>query len=647
MANFQVEQLKQLPQRANETWQGGFARLPGWITEERDKPFRAVTAIWGSLKTGKVGTGDGGQPRDELDFAVAVDALVDFAAGQYAGYRPGKLEVNDRALAEHLSGLLADANIRVEHRHRLLMIDRCIEDMTKFMFKGKPVPPGYLQGKGVTPERVQAFAEAARDFYEAAPWQDLSNEDLIEIESPRTDDAFRFALVLGNAGYEFGLGFYRSQDHFWDSHNADDPRKYFLAVGGVWSLTFGDITLIPFSDADLWEDLALPVAGDNAYPVAMRFEPPSRMRRPSADVLSFLEGLMRALAATTEDEMDAGRWTKQVTTSNGAVEYVLSLPFLLKPPDHRELYEHGLVDRRAMEAMHTQVDRFVAEKDFDDIEELNQAIKKEFVGKPLAPTKYKPRTPLEEAQDLCFKAFDSAGRQRISLARTAIQICADCTDAYVILAESAATPQKAGEFYVAGVEAGKRALGEEFFQENSGHFWSMAGTRPFMRSLCGLAQAQVDMGQVDRAIANYQELLRLNPGDNQGVRYSLLPLLLAQNRHEEAEKLLDGFADDVMAIWQYGRALMTFRKDGDMPAARRQLQQAIAANRHVPQYLLGDAEIDRDPGGYSIGSDEEAIICARECAPAFQAIPGSLDWLRTQAAEPTDHREEPRGPGRK
>ena len=647
MANFQIEQLKQLPQRANETWQGGFIRLPGWIMEGRERPFRAIATMWGSLQTGRAGTGKDSCPKDEVNFAMAVNSLVDFATGQYASYRPSKLEVNDPALAEHLSGLLADANIRVEHRQHLLMIERCMEDMTKFMFKGKPVPPGYLQGKSVTPERVRAFAEAAKLFYQAAPWQNLSNEDLIEIESPQTDVAFRFAVVLGAGGHQFGLGFYRSQNHYWDSCDSDDPRENFLAGGGVWSLTFDDITLMPFADADLWEDCGLPVAGEDAYPVAMHFAPPIRMRRPSANVLNFLEGLMRALAVTTEDEMDAGRWTKRVTTSNGTVEYVLSLPFLLKPPDHKELFEHGLSDRRAMEAMHAQMDRFLEGKDFKDLDEMNAAINKEFAGKPLDRRQYATRNAAEEAQDLCFQAFDSVGRRRIALARKAIQTCPDCADAYVILAESATTPEKAGEFYAAGVEAGKRALGDQFFQENAGHFWGMTSTRPFMRSLWGLAQTQVEMGQVDKAIGNYQELLRLNPGDNQGVRYLLLPLLLAQEKHEEAEKLLAGFADDVMAIWQYCRALLTFRKEGDTPAARQQLKKAIAANRHVPQYLLGDAEIDRDPDGYSIGSNEEAIICVNECDGAWQAIPGALDWLRTQAAKPSPQRGKPSGPKRK
>ena len=48
-----------------------------------------------------------------------------------------------------------------------------------------------------------------------------------------------------------------------------------------------------------------------------------------------------------------------------------------------------------------------------------------------------------------------------------------------------------------------------------------------------------------------------------------------------------------------------------------QLKEAVAANRHVPKYLLGDAEIDRDPDQYAIGSNEKT---ARLCGVAVERV---------------------------
>ena len=52
--------------------------------------------------------------------------------------------------------------------------------------------------------------------------------------------------------------------------------------------------------------------------------------RSGAGKLAFIEGLMRALAATTPDELDAGNWQRSVGTYDGPVSVSLRLPLLLE-----------------------------------------------------------------------------------------------------------------------------------------------------------------------------------------------------------------------------------------------------------------------------------------------------------------------------
>ena len=54
------------------------------------------------------------------------------------------------------------------------------------------------------------------------------------------------------------------------------------------------------------------------------------MRRPDARGLAHAEALLRALAETTEDELDAGTWQKRVHTFDGPIELTFLLPFLLE-----------------------------------------------------------------------------------------------------------------------------------------------------------------------------------------------------------------------------------------------------------------------------------------------------------------------------
>ena len=95
-------------------------------------------------------------------------------------------------------------------------------------------------------------------------------------------------------------------------------------------------------------------------------------------------------------------------------------------------------------------------------------------------------------------------------------------------------------------------------------------------------------------MTHYQELLRLNPGDNQGVRYILLPKLLAAGRDLEAARLLKEF-DEESANWAYARALLAFRLSGRSAAADRELRTAARTNPYVPELLCSDAPLPQPP----------------------------------------------------
>jgi tetratricopeptide (TPR) repeat protein len=139
------------------------------------------------------------------------------------------------------------------------------------------------------------------------------------------------------------------------------------------------------------------------------------------------------------------------------------------------------------------------------------------------------------------------------------------------------------------VAAGERALGPAVFEQQDWPFWAELRSRPYMRARLGLAQCLEDLGQHDEAIAHYRELLRLNPSDNQGVRYSLITALLLANRDDDAGGLLQQYTDP-SALWEYSWALWTFRREGDSGASRERLRAALRSNRYVPAYLMGERE---------------------------------------------------------
>ena len=234
------------------------------------------------------------------------------------------------------------------------------------------------------------------------------------------------------------------------------------------------------------------------------------------------------------------------------------------------------------------------------------------------------------AQQIMYDAWEAADRRRrVALARRAIEVSPLCADAYVLLAqETARTVNEALDLYRQGVDAGERALGKAAFAEDAGHFWGILETRPYMRARFGLAQALWTNGLRDEAVVHYRDMLRLNPNDNQGIRYTLLNCLLELGRDSDAGGLLKRYKNDSAAAWVYSEALSRFRREGDSAASRAALARAIGTNAHVPAYLLGRRKLPGTlPDLIGLGGEDEAVAYVHEAAGAWAAAPAALEWL--------------------
>ncbi|MBI5117098.1 hypothetical protein HZA56_11545 [Candidatus Poribacteria bacterium] len=298
-------------------------------------------------------------------------------------------------------------------------------------------------------------------------------------------------------------------------------------------------------------------------------------------------------------------------------------------------------DPRLMEKSLSDIHRHLEGKHFESIDETNAYLNSVMnSGEIEEPTR--ALTQLEQAQELMYEAYDSKGSHRVRLARQALQISPDCADAYVLLAEEAATSLKeAGDLYAQGVEAGKRALGPEMFEEDVGHFWGLMETRPYMRARAGLAACLWAMGNREEATEHYVDMLRLNPNDNQGLRYEAATCLFVLQKYKELEKLLNDHKEG-SAMWLYNRALFAFAKSGDTPEAQRLLIKAMNANPNVPLYLFGKKKMPKqEPHFYGMGDENEAIVYVSECIDAWVSVEGAVAWLANKIIQKGE-REQPR-----
>lgn len=610
-------------------WQG--AAIPGsLLLLEAEIPGSPLVTVWVEVDSDYVHVGKLLEPGDDVQAAM-LETLVEMAE-RHLRYRPSLIEVSDEALYEYLREQLAGSGIEIELVTELSILDAARRDMPSLVGAPKKPTPGPLDGPGVTEAHLERLAEAAGAFLHAAPWQWLTDVDVVEVRALHQPETMHCCTVMGSAALEFGLSLCESLPSYRRREKIILSGDRFATLkDGVVALTLESFDSLPISDHEYWETQPRLTNGDRPFPFAIKFrrqedDGPPTIERPSGEELAFFEALLRGFAATTEAEIDGARWQQTVDTINGPLTISFSLPDLLTPPTASEWMGRGYgPSPRSQERMFADVARYLDAHPPNSQTEAEATIKRFWHGKSIDFLVTQPETPIEKAQELCFQAFDTHGRRRVHLAREALQVCPDCADAHVILAERGQGLMDRLAHYERAVAAGERALGPDLMQELTGHFWHANETRPYMRARFGLATTLADLGRLDEAIGHFQELLRLNPEDNQGARFFLLPMLLAAGRDADAAPLFEDYDDD-STPWRYGKAIFAFRVNGRGALAERELKAALRCNEYVPEVLRG--ERDYYAGSHcEPGSEEEAALCVEELQSAFATTPGIIDWI--------------------
>jgi tetratricopeptide (TPR) repeat protein len=308
-------------------------------------------------------------------------------------------------------------------------------------------------------------------------------------------------------------------------------------------------------------------------------------------------------------------------------------------------YRHweGIQDLRLVERSSDHTQRLMAGKNFTNMDQMNAYLDKNCSGRQLTAP---PANKLEEAQDIIYDAMDYQDfRVREALARKALQLSPDCADAWNLLAEDAAeNEEQALEFYRKGIEAGARAL-VAVLKEDRGRLWGNVKARPYMRARKGEAQMLEELGRREEAERAYHELLELNKNDNQGVRYVLLALHAEKLEFAKIDALINGdvYPGDCAAEWLYAGALAAYALG--KPGASACLQNALAANPHVPAFLLtGKKPASQEGDSVTMGGEDEGWMCAQLFRKAWENTPGALPWLKAgqkALAQPKTGRNDP------
>jgi len=215
----------------------------------------------------------------------------------------------------------------------------------------------------------------------------------------------------------------------------------------------------------------------------------------------------------------------------------------------------------------------------------------------------------------------------VKIAYQALELSPFCADALNFLSLYSEYYEEKYFLSKRAVLVGKAALGDLYIKKNTGHFWGILETRPYMRALLGLADCYWHKREFEQAVEIYREMLKLNSSDNQGVRYALGYLLLLLDRRKELDIYFKEHGEEETCFMLYAKALFLYRLGS--ANADNTLQRAIATNKHVYSYLSGEEAVPyRKPDHYSWGEPSEAICYVSDAKEAWENSPGSIQWLQ-------------------
>ena len=541
--------------------------------------------------------------------------------------RPERIFFEDRELARALAPTLQGFGIQAKYRHQPEILDDLLEHFNDHMNEGKAPIPGLLSQKGVNPNLVGSLFSAAAAFYRAQPWVELANRDVLAVSVRPQSEPF-YITIMGQGGVEYGLALHKSWADVERQYSAQDVIDEIIPPDGYHAVNFNEITEVPFDDLDAIELYNWEIANPEAYPVPMIYTLDEGVFRPDREQLIWYEAALRAipifvnqnLSRDENGQLIATEAEVPVKTADGMKKVTIKYPGGEVSP----------------ELITSHFDEFSDEFDEDemDLPELPSFDMRMMEGSMAhmfeTPGAGRLDRKVIKAQDIMYQAWEESNpSKRVALAHKALKVSADCADAYVLLAEEEATNlQQSLDLYRQGVEAGRRALKEKYFQENVGMFWGLIETRPFMRAMEGLGQSLWRLNRVIETYEIFKEMLRLNPGDNQGIRYRLLDLLLEMQRHAELEELMAQYPDDWSAEWVYTRALVDFRQNGAGKQANRALKEAFKENSFVPAYLLGEKRIPKQLlDRISMGAETEAVDYATHHLNYWRRVPARWNGL--------------------
>lgn len=246
-------------------WVGGRVAMPEQVADG-DFVFRPDALVWLELPALLIVGTMLTDPREPRSLG---DSLLDAMKSPLVGAprRPSRIRVPDQRAADELGTAASGIPVFVAPVPEL---DEVVAGLVE-AFRDAAPELSYFGNGEVEPQLVEELFKAAGILFRAAPWRNMSDEQILRVDIPTLGVAGACISIIGAAGDSFGLTLFSSLDDFeafLEAAQGVRPRGGDLAAHlALRSLSFDPKDDFPPSLLREIEEHRLPVAGADGYPV--------------------------------------------------------------------------------------------------------------------------------------------------------------------------------------------------------------------------------------------------------------------------------------------------------------------------------------------------------------------------------------------
>jgi tetratricopeptide (TPR) repeat protein len=180
------------------------------------------------------------------------------------------------------------------------------------------------------------------------------------------------------------------------------------------------------------------------------------------------------------------------------------------------------------------------------------------------------------------------------------------------------------------VAMGLDCLPKEFEMGQDLLSWLVLENRPFLRAYHSLGLQYFERREIEKALEIFNNVLAMNPGDNQGVRALVIDCNFHLKRPRDVMAVCNQYPDDGMEQVIYGRVLALYQL-GQKDEAKEALQEAIEFLPLVAEELVKTRHRkpkDIRPGYITHGGADQAYYYWIEQGNHWRRTPGALEFVR-------------------